>query len=389
MHHSRPFKSTSHCALSPDGLYVAVLSTSSSISIRSTKTLQIVHIIKLAPELTGLIGTVIWSPSSKNILISAGDHFQVSPARDSSFRAVISNPSAPLGSIPLIQFGATDWEVLTWAPFGLKLSVFDLASSRAVEINNPKFFQSASATRGFSIHPATGHLVVLTRVDGNDMVWQEQMGIADNTRTFLRAEKATSPQVVVESATIPSEARSGCSSMSFDASSTLLATRLDDSPFTIWIWDLAVAELRAALLFHSAVDFVWHPTSREVLLISCQGDERPSASYVWDPLSQGPKSLNVEQYLPARKKPSKLQISWLNHGSESPEILVSDSNYYVLLSLADTANEASPWEAAVGSVETSSLWMERDGAESLASASPIVIAEDVSKLDDTFSFKYN
>ncbi|KAG6167998.1 hypothetical protein E4U11_006274 [Claviceps purpurea] len=517
MHHSRPFKSTSHCALSPDGLYVAVLSTSSSISIRSTKTLQIVHIIKLAPELTGLIGTVIWSPSSKNILISAGDHFQVSPARDSSFRAVISNPSAPLGSIPLIQFGATDWEVLTWAPFGLKLSVFDLASSRAVEINNPKFFQSASATRGFSIHPATGHLVVLTRVDGNDMVsvhhpssrkimrawrpqtldaqgiqwtpdgrwiilwesptqgrklvictsngqhyrtidasrltlknndeiesklqlgiktcqlssdsrlcaigdhsrgvlvlqtstwrslmrlfhpavitpsetlqvWQEQMGIADNTRTFLRAEKATSPQVVVESATIPSEARSGCSSMSFDASSTLLATRLDDSPFTIWIWDLAVAELRAALLFHSAVDFVWHPTSREVLLISCQGDERPSASYVWDPLSQGPKSLNVEQYLPARKKSSKLQISWLNHGSESPEILASDSQYYVLLSLADTANEASPWEAAVGSVETSSLWMERDGAESMASASPIVIAEDVSKLDDTFSFKYN
>lgn len=215
------------------------------------------------------------------------------------------------------------------------------------------------------------------------------MRIADNTRTFLRAEKATSPQVVVESATIPSEARLGCSSLSFDASSTLLATRLDDSPFTIWIWDLAAAELRAALLFHSAVDFVWHPTSREVLLISCQGDERQSASYVWDPLSQGPKSLNVEQYLPACKKPSKLQISWLNHGSESPEILVSNSQYYVLLSLADTANEASPWEAAVGSIETSSLWTERDGAESMASASPIVIAEDASKLDDTFSFKYN
>lgn len=215
------------------------------------------------------------------------------------------------------------------------------------------------------------------------------MGIADNTRTFLRAEKATSPQVVVESATIPSEARLGCSSLSFDASSTLLATRLDDSPFTIWIWDLAAAELRAALLFHSAVDFVWHPTSREVLLISCQGDERQSASYVWDPLSQGPKSLNVEQYLPACKKPPKLQISWLDHGSESPEILASNSQYYVLLSLADTANEASPWEAAVGSIETSSLWTERDGAESMASASPIVIAEDASKLDDTFSFKYN
>lgn len=194
----------------------------------------------------------------------------------------------------------------------------------------------------------------------------------------------------MDSTTTPSDARVGCSLVSFDASSTLLATRLDDSPFTIWIWDLAAGELRAALMFHSAVAFVWHPSSREVLLISCQEEGKQSASYVWDPLSQGPTSLNVERYLPTCKGPSKLQISWLNHESESPEILASDSKHYVLLSLANTGDEANPWESAPGSVERNSAWMTgRDEAESIASASPIVIADDVSKLDDTFSFKYN
>ncbi|KAG6008587.1 hypothetical protein E4U21_004227 [Claviceps maximensis] len=519
MHHSRPFKSSAHCKPSPDGLLVAVSGTS-CISVRSTKTLQTVHVVKLAPELTGHIDTLIWSPSSTKILISAADQIQVSSACDPSFRAVIRNPSAPLGGISLVRFGATDWEVVTCAPFGLKLSVFDLVSSRAVEINNPKFFQPASASRGFSIRPATGHLVVLTRVGGKDIisvhhpstrqitkswhpdtsdaqgiqwtpdgqwiilwetptqgrklliysadghhyrtlvasnlmlnssdviesdmqlgiktcqlssdsklcaigehsrgvvvlqtqiwrsmmrlwhpsvitpsetlqVWQEQIQIGheNNTRTFVRAEKPTSPQGLVDSTTTPSDARSGCSLVSFDASSTLLATRLDDSPFTIWIWDLTAGELRAALMFHSAVAFVWHPNAREVLLISCQEDGRHSASYVWDPLSQGPTSLDVERYLPICKGPSKLQISWLNHESEFPEILASDTKHYVLMSLAETEVEANPWESAVGSIGwNSTRTTGRDEAESIASASPIVIAEDASKLDDTFSFKYN
>ncbi|KAG5941701.1 hypothetical protein E4U53_007372, partial [Claviceps sorghi] len=503
----------------PDGLLVAVSNTASSVSIRSTKTLQTVHVVKLAPELTGPIVTLLWSPSSTRILTSAADLIQVSSACDSSFRAVIRNPSAPLGDVPMIRFGASDWEVLTCAPFGLKLTVFDLVSSRAVEINNPKFFQPASANRGFSIRPATGHLVVLTRLGGKDMisvhhpstrqiikswqpetldahgiqwtpdgqwiilwespaqgrklfiyssdgqhyrtldasrlmlnnsdgiesdtqlgikacqlssdsklcaigdhsrgvivlqtqiwrsmmrlrhpsvitpsetlqVWQEQIRNENNTRTFLRAEKPTSPQVVVDSTMTPGETRLGCSSMSFDASSTLLATRLDDSPFTIWIWDLAAGELRAALMFHSAVSFSWHPSSREVLLIWCQEDGRQnrSASYVWDPVSQGPTSLHVERYLPTCKGSSKLQISWLNHESETPEILASDSQHYVLLSLADPEDEANPWGTAVGSTERDSTWTGRDEAESIVSASPIVIAEDVSKLDDTFSFKHN
>lgn len=119
-------------------------------------------------------------------------------------------------------------------------------------------------------------------------------------------------------------------------------------------------------------------------------------SYVWDPLSHGPTPLNAEQYMPTSKTSYKMQVTWLNHEAESPELLLSDSHHYALLSLADPDQESSSWEAAVGGAEldgpslgpSSGSSSARDEAESLGSTKPIVIADDISKLDDTFSFRY-
>lgn len=91
-------------------------------------------------------------------------------ARDSSFHATIGNPAAGIGKPALIQFGSHDTEVLIFAAFGLKLVVYDLSTSKAVEINNPKFNLSSSAARGFSFRPKTSHLALLTRTGGRDVV---------------------------------------------------------------------------------------------------------------------------------------------------------------------------------------------------------------------------
>jgi hypothetical protein len=186
--------------------------------------------------------------------------------------------------------------------------------------------------------------------------------------------------------------RSGCSSTSFDASSTLLATRLDDYPSTLWVWDLAAAELRAVLIFHSPVTFSWHPSVRETLLISSQDDKEQGKSYVWDPLSHGPTPLRVEQYMSTSRPLSNIQVDWLNNEAEPLELLLSDSHHYMLLSLADADNEPDPWEAAGGGAELDGSCLAppsgRDEAESMVSGRPIVIADDVSRLDDTFSFRY-
>lgn len=217
-------------------------------------------------------------------------------------------------------------------------------------------------------------------------VWQEQVSSRVNggdVHAFLRAAQAVSPPSMAENMLLSVDARTGCSLCAFDASSTLLATRLDESPGTIWIWDLAAGELRAVIIFHSVISFYWHPTSRETLLISCREEGKHVASYVWDPLSPGPVWLDVEKYLPGCDAHGpRLQFSWLNHETDSPQLLVSDAQQYVLLSLADWEQEANPWQAAERGSESDGSASGRDGLE------PIDLAEDISTLEDTFSFRH-
>lgn len=177
------------------------------------------------------------------------------------------------------------------------------------------------------------------------------------------------------------EAKSGCSIASFDASSTLLATKLDDCPCIIWIWDLSATELRAVLIFHSIVTFSWHPSNRESLLITCQDETRQGLSYVWDPISHGPKPVIPEHYLSTTNTPgvsSKVQISWIDIEAEQPVVLISTPQQYRLLSVAEgdqvpvTWSGGSKWGDEVSDLDVSTL----SGA-------------DEAMPDDTFSFKHN
>ena len=69
-----------------------------------------------------------------------------------------------------VTFGSTDDEVFSFAEFGLKLSVFNLQTSKSVDIDAPKFYSSGVAQRGFSLRPGTSNLALLTRNCGNDIV---------------------------------------------------------------------------------------------------------------------------------------------------------------------------------------------------------------------------
>lgn len=74
------------------------------------------------------------------------------------------------GKSLLMQFGARDAEILIYAPLGLKVVVLDLSTSKAMEINGPKFYLPSSSPRGLSFQPHTRHLALLTRASGRDVV---------------------------------------------------------------------------------------------------------------------------------------------------------------------------------------------------------------------------
>ncbi|KAM4054784.1 WD40 domain protein [Hirsutella rhossiliensis] len=506
MHASRVFTSSSHCKPSPDGRYVATV-RSSTLSVRSVETLQLVNVVQLAQAISGPICSLLWAPSSSKVLVSTAHHIHVVSATDASLHASIRSPNSVGGKPAAIYFGARDTEILTSSSFGLKFSVLDLSTSKVVDISNPKFHHPSTASRGFCLRSNTGHLALLTRAGGKDLVsihhpttrqvqrswspdmidaqgliwtpdghwllmwespahghrlllytpdgqhlrtvgppglpigqgpqseralelgikacqlspnaefcavgdhsrgvmvfstqswresmklihpttivprsnvqvWQEQLATAGAKRSrqpFLWATLNVSPPGPSSDAKGAAPVSPGCSLAGFDASSTLLATRLDDSPSTLWIWDLAAAELRAVLIFHSHVTFKWHPTSREVLLVNSQDEARRGASFVWDPLSNGPTSVSPEDYLPIVKAGVRPQVAWINRPFEFPRLLLADAEHYVLLSLSGTEEGPNPWH--------SDDW---DGASAIQDRSAMLDMDDTSALDDTFSFK--
>lgn len=164
--------------------------------------------------------------------------------------------------------------------------------------------------------------------------------------------------------------------MSFDSSSVLLATKLEDAPSTVWIWDTTAAELRAVLLFHGSVSRIsWHPTIRETLLVTCDGDAYNSLIFVWDPLSEGPKPVDFSE----RLSDGKVHAHWVNMPDLDPGVLfVSNGREYLFASLGEDEEGPVPWPA---DAEISGL----DHTDDLASTD--AYDEEASQLDDTFGFK--
>ena len=151
--------------------------------MRSTLSLSIAHQVKLPSDLPTPVSTLAWAPSSSRILVASADQIHVFSITDSSFHATIRNPAPGGGKQALVQFGAHENEIFACAAFGLKFIIFDLSTSKAIEIANPKFYLPSSASRGYSVRPHTSHLAILTRTSGRDVVSIHHHG----TRQVLRS----------------------------------------------------------------------------------------------------------------------------------------------------------------------------------------------------------
>ncbi|KAK1971195.1 WD40 domain-containing protein [Colletotrichum sublineola] len=514
MHFSRIFKSSPHCASSPDGNLIATLSPT-NITVRSVETLETIHSVRVSPKL-GPAYALRWSSCSRRILACFADEIHVYAATAPPYHAIIRNPATPNLKPTFVQFGSSDAEVFMFSSYGLKFSIFDLTTSSTVEISNPKFHQAAAASRGFALRPGSSHLAVLTRVAGKDIVsihlpktrevlrsWQPdttdaqaliwtpdgrwliiwesaaqghkilfytpdghlfktwsgpsnidtedqhyelgagvktcqlspdgaRLAVCDHSRSVrvldtkavaesMRLDHPTAitpretiqiwqeqistgqpgPQHSFSRATqavsAPTRSNSGSTDAKpartlavFDASSSLLATTLEDWPSTVWVWDLASSELRAALLFHGTVSALsWHPTHREILMVTCEGDSYAGVAFVWDPLFDGPRTVDFGGQLPEAKVLGKPQVTWLDWTGDAAVLLLGDNKYHIMASLTDSEDSAAPWQDA----QRGDLTMTTGRDETQLSAPVLdgfdedLSGLDMSEVDDTFSFK--
>ncbi|KAI1116087.1 hypothetical protein F5Y14DRAFT_85851 [Nemania sp. NC0429] len=515
MHFTKSFKSSPHSCPSPDGKYVATL-IPTAIVVRSVASLAIVRTIKLTSDLSGGVTSFAWSPSSTRVLLAVADRFHVFSVPGGDFHAVVQIPQSLPSKPAFVDFGATDNEVCVFSSLGIKLTLVNTVSSKAVEIGSPKLSGPVSAPRGCSFRPRTHHLALLTRTAGRDIVsihsadtreiqrswypetvdaqglawtpdgrwlvvwdspahgtrvlfcthdghvfkdwrgehphsslddmyqygpgvktlafspngrytavadgssrifvlndrfmgeamfhhiptiepretlqvWQEQLDLRSGqwvVPSFIRATQAVSPPGLSPNSI--SDARHGCNLVKFDSSSSLLATRLDDAPSTIWIWDVPTAELRAVLIYHANIAKAeWHPSQPELLLVRCEGEGYGTLVFVWDPLSNGPRPIEFSRHLANAKVTGQADATWLNTSTEPAALFFTDHAKYILLSLADIdaqvgTDAALPWATHVNTdtpTEFSILINNLDGDNT------VDLDEGITELDDTFHFK--
>ncbi|KAI1326368.1 hypothetical protein F5Y16DRAFT_231094 [Xylariaceae sp. FL0255] len=510
MYFSEPFKSSPHSVASPSGEYIATLLPSTGVVVRSTTSLGIIRTIKLPSDLSGSVTNLLWSPSSTAVLIVGTAHLHIFSIPAGDFHGVVQVPQPLTAKPAYVSFGATDNEACIWSSFGIKLTIVDIKSSKAVEISNPKFYNAASTWRGCSFRSRTHHLALLTRVSGKDMisihssqtreiqrswspdtidaqglewtpdgrwlaVWESQAhgsrivfytpdghvfhdwrgghqlpalddmdqygsGIkvlafspngkytavangSDNICVlgdwFVESMRLRHPQTVEPSNTLKiwqehaqtrngqsigsaftmavqavsppgllsnnaSDTRFGCNLVKFDSSSSLLATRLDAAPSTIWIWDVSSSELRAVLMYHANVTKVeWHPSQPELLMMRCEGegDGHSGRAFVWDPLSDGPCPIDFSRHLDCPKITGKTEATWLKvHATESAAIFFTNHQAGIVVSLTDATKE--PWgNPSAAPTNPDHAHDSFDGGfESDMDAA-------ISDMDDTFHFK--
>lgn len=102
--------------------------------------------------------------------MASHEQIHIFPAFEHHPKAVILNPVNVKVKNLFIQFGRDGSEVVACSAFGIKFVIFDLNTLKIVEIGNPKFFGPLLAGKGFSFRPQTGHLALLTRTQGKDLI---------------------------------------------------------------------------------------------------------------------------------------------------------------------------------------------------------------------------
>lgn len=133
--------------------------------------------------------------------------------------------------------------------------------------------------------------------------------------------------------------------MILDISGTLLATKVEEMPSAVWVWDVGSRSLRALLIMHAPVArMAFHPSVNELLMIRCEGEENKGRVQLWDPSWEAPRIINFGTRLPEGKIIGKSIIRWLNIASAFPSIFFSDSQDCILMSLSEPEDtEKVPW----------------------------------------------
>ncbi|KAF8539602.1 hypothetical protein BDD12DRAFT_881985 [Trichophaea hybrida] len=434
MEFSSVFRAANSSVPSPNGTFIASI-VPPKLVIRSASSLLVQRVINLNPRFASNIKFMKWSPKPQNdingspswngfwckrrsgidnseeegivtrrVLLADDETILVFDVKDEKWTATISQG---FGGIKNVEFGRNADEIVVFSDFQLKVTVWNLITSKHIEIPHPKF-----STKGFGYRPYTSHFAILTRsgthdaisihqnttyrtssvftlptLDAQGLKWSpcgrwlavwdsatvgyrvlvytadghlyrthekpcEGLGVKtvewspagdfltigsydgkmcflsnytfspvismNHTRTIrlpgvtVWSECASSARdryysLVPQPTTLPTvpfnpsdaQPKTGISAMAFsNPDGTLIATKSDSMPSTVWIWSLKLLRPYAVLVHLNPVKSInWHPSIPDLLMIQCAPDNESSEQtgmvYLWSTSWKRPRAIQV------------------------------------------------------------------------------------------------
>ena len=112
--------------------------------------------------------------------------------------------------------------------------------------------------------------------------------------------------------------------MEFNTDGTLLASRSDSTPSTLWIWSMTSQTPIAVLIHHAAIRSVhWHPTTADMLLIHCALDN--PVVHLWKCAWEMP--VICEMHL--ETVGGRMEASWLfSENHEQSALMIGNASNY-------------------------------------------------------------
>ncbi|KAH8663636.1 hypothetical protein BGZ60DRAFT_379621 [Tricladium varicosporioides] len=307
------------------------------ISIHTRDTLEVTR--SWYPETIDAQG-ITWSSDGRWLVIwesASQGHRLFAYTADGHLYKTWNGPVALTEEDVDIQLGA-GIKMLEWNRTGTHLASGDY-SRRVTLLAMPSFNESMNFVHPGDVKPTESL-----------QIWQEQLVPNDQGRYHRQFVEATQTICPPTASTPPSnniEAKTGTNILSFDNSGTLLATRVEDMPTTIWIWDIGTRILRAVIILHASIARItWHPTIDELLMIRCENEESRGLVHLWEPSWEVPEIVDFTAQIPGGKVIGKTISRWLNSESASPAMLFSDSQDCLLVSISAPEDGSLPWQEA-------------------------------------------
>ncbi len=207
-------------------------------------------------------------------------------------------------------------------------------------------------------------------------IWEEQINVTKD-RSYVAALQPANPptSTSLAMATAPG---SGISLMAYNPDGSLLATRNDSVPTTVWIWSLQTGRALAVLIHHSPVrQLAWHPTVSDVLLVQCAIPQ--PVAHLWRPTWERPHVAT----LPLERANGRLDIHWLQSRNEdSMNIAIGSAHQFTTVEISRNGEVIQLSSCANEGAKSSGTGPENmfDEGNSL-DLSPIRISHETGEID--------